>query len=76
MKDEEFVKLRHWLDAELTLIRVLLVIVIGYEVHKKWVWAGVIVYAIFSVLYAATRLAYVESKHKGYLRIPNNRDYE
>lgn len=70
MTDEEFVKLRFWLDAELTMIRVMLAIIIGFEVHKKLVWAGVIAYVIFALIYAAMRIQYVERKHMGYVRLP------
>lgn len=70
MKDEEFVKLRFWLDAELTIIRVFLAIILGYQIHKRGVWIGVVIYVVFSLLYAAARLRYVESKHMGYVRLP------
>lgn len=77
MKDIEFVKLRHWLDGELTLIRVLLAILLGYQIDKTWVWWVVSIYCVFSLIYAATRIAWVESVHKGYTIIPPNRvDYE
>jgi len=70
MKDEEFVKLRFWIDAELTLIRVMLALILGMLIDKRLVWIAVVIYVIFSLLYAATRIAYVESKHMGYMRIP------
>lgn len=70
MKDEEFVKLKFWLDAELTMIRVFLAIIVGLQVHRTFVWAGVGIYIFFSVIYAASRMRYVESKHLGYMRLP------
>jgi energy-coupling factor transporter transmembrane protein EcfT len=70
MKDEEFVKLKHWLDAEITLIHIYLAIIFAFIVHNWFVSIAVVIYVVFSALYAAVRLSYVESKHKGYLKIP------
>jgi len=70
MKDEEFVKLKHWLDSEFTMLHVMWAILFGLEVDKGLVWLGVVVYIIFSLIYAATRIQYVESKHMGYLKLP------
>lgn len=70
MKDEEFVKLRFWLDAELTLIRVMLAFVIGLQVHKTFVWWVIGIYIVFSLFYAGARIVYVERKHMGYTKLP------
>lgn len=70
MKDEEFVKLKHWLDAEITILHVMWAILVGIIMHRGFVWICVIVYMVFSLLYAAVRINYVESKHRGYLKIP------
>lgn len=70
MKDEEFVKLKHWIDAEFTILHVYLAVILGFLVDKKFIWIVIVVYVIISLIYAASRIAYVESKHKGYLKIP------
>ena len=70
MKDEEFVKLRFWLDGELTLIRVMLALVIGLLIQNTFVWWGVGLYTLYSLAYAAVRIAFVEKKHMGYMRLP------
>lgn len=70
MKDEEFVKLRFWLDAELTMIRVFLAIIIGLIADNMFAWTLVIIYVAVSILYAGARINYVERKHRGYLRLP------
>jgi hypothetical protein len=70
MKDEEFVKLKHWVDAEFTILHVMWAILLGAIVNKGIFWIGVAIYVLFSLLYAASRIQYVESKHMGYLKIP------
>jgi hypothetical protein len=70
MQDEEFVKLKHWIDAEFTVLHVYLAVILGFLVHRRFIWVVVVVYVIISLIYAASRFAYVESKHKGYLKIP------
>lgn len=70
MHDEEFVKLRLWLDAELTMIRMMLAIVLGILIHNKFFWVVVTIYTISAIIYAAARIRYVESKHRGYVTIP------
>jgi len=73
MKDEEFVKLKHWIDAEFTILHIQWAILLGFTAHNKLLWFGIIIYIIISIIYAASRLAYVESKHMGYLRLPRIR---
>lgn len=70
MKDEEFVKLKHWIDSEFTFIRIWLAIILAFTADNWVVWTIVIIYVVGSIGYAATRISYVESKHMGYLKIP------
>jgi hypothetical protein len=70
VKDEEIVKLKFWLDAELTMIRVMLAIILGVLLHNVFVWIGVGVYVLSGIVYAAVRLQYVERKHMGYTKVP------
>jgi phosphotransferase system glucose/maltose/N-acetylglucosamine-specific IIC component len=70
MRDEEFVKMKHWIDAEFTMLHIFLAIIIAYVAHKKYITIAVIVYVVFSILYAASRLTYVEKLEEGYLRLP------
>lgn len=70
MPDEEFVKLKHWLDAELSTIHVYLAVILGAILDNGLAWTIIIIYTIVSIIYASAHINYVESKHKGYLRIP------
>lgn len=69
MHDIEFVKLRHWVDSELTQIKIFLAIILGIQLHRPLVWWLVGAYVLFSILYVATRIAYIEALHKGYMDI-------
>lgn len=70
MKDEEFIKLKLWLDAEITMLHMMLAVVLGILIHNKLFWVLVILYSLSAIIYAAARIRYVESKHMGYLKIP------
>ena len=70
MKDEEFVKLRHWIDTQFTFIRIWIMITLGFVADNGIIWAGVIIYVIFAIFNAAVHYNYVESKHRGYLEVP------
>lgn len=70
MPDEEFVKLKLWLDAELTMLHEFFALVLLFVTHYTWLHVVLIIYIIWNIFYAAARINYVEKRHKGYTRIP------
>lgn len=66
----EIEKLKYWLDAEFSILHVMFAIVM-LELTSGWFATTLlVVYLIFTLMYALTRIAYVFSFDKDYLRVP------
>lgn len=63
-------KLKYWIDSEVSFTRVLLLIILFQLVEGTWPKTAIIVYGVFSLLYAVTRIAYVSSHDPDYLKVP------
>lgn len=70
MPDEEFLKLRIWLDAELALTHNLIALVLLWVAHGTWMHVVVILYIIWNLFYAARRINWLDKRHKGYTDLP------
>lgn len=70
MHDEEFVKLRLWIDAEFTILHSLIAVILLFVTHYTWLHVVLIIYIIWNIIYAGARINYVEKRHKGYNKVP------
>jgi uncharacterized membrane protein (DUF441 family) len=70
MRDQEIVKLKYWLDAELMMLRVWLAMILAFVAHNKLITIALCVYIVLALIYAGIRLAYVEKLQADYLKTP------
>lgn len=63
-------KLKYWLDAEFSILHVMFAVIMLQLVTSTWQRVGLVVYIIFSIVYAWVRLIYISGHEPSYLRIP------
>lgn len=66
----EIEKLKYWLDAEVSILHVMLAGIAVLLVSSIWVKILLGVYIIYTFIYALVRIAYVGEDDKNYLKIP------
>ena len=66
----EIEKLKYWMDAEFTILHIMFAVVL-WQLTEGFVPHLVLgLYIGYSVLYTITRIAYVATQDKNYLRVP------
>jgi hypothetical protein len=63
-------KLKYWLDAEITILHIMFAVVVWLLTSNHVVHILLALYMIFSTVYLLSRMAYVASYDRNYLRIP------
>lgn len=63
-------KLKYWIDTEFSILHVMFAIIMLQLTHGALPTILLSVYLIISVVYTLTRIAYVASFDKDYLRVP------
>jgi len=63
-------KLKYWLDAEISIIHAMIAFVLLNIITNGWYKAAIIVYIVFSVIYAIVRILYIANDDVNFLRVP------
>lgn len=70
MNQEELNKLKFWIDTEFTVLHILFGVVIWLLTHNVVAHIFIALYIVISLVYYITRIAYISSVDKNYLKLP------
>jgi len=62
-------KLKHWLDAEISILHFMFAVVLMQGATNGWIIALLVVYMIWSLLYALVRLMFLVEHDPDYLKV-------
>ena len=69
-KLDELDKLKYWLDAELTVIKIFLSVILYQLIENRWFRILLAVYVVMAVIYMGTRYTYISKVDRNYLKVP------